>query len=135
LFRTTDAEAVVRRTLHLLETRHADQAVELLDPEVEWRNTGLPTVRGARRVGGMLRDMERRGIRFSAEFHHVASDGDAVLTDRTDLLRYGRWSASFWVRGTFVVRDGRIVLWDDAFGWGNFLGACLIGLGRALLPR
>ena len=60
---------------------------------------------------------------------------DAVLTDRTDVLRYGRWSASFWVRGTFVVRDGRIIVWDDAFGWGNFAGACLVGLGRALLPR
>jgi limonene-1,2-epoxide hydrolase len=131
----TDAEAVVRRTLHLLETGRADEAVELLDPEIEWRNTGLPTVRGAQRVGRMLKDMERRGISFSAEFHHLATDGDAVLTDRTDVLRYGRWSASFWVRGTFVVRDGRIVLWDDAFGWGNFLGACLIGLWRTLLPR
>ena len=128
----TDAEAVVRRALHLLETGRADEAAELLHPDIEWRNNGLPTFRGARRVAGMLKDMERRGIHFSAEFHHVAADGDAVLTDRTDVLTYRRWSASFWVRGTFVVRDGRIVLWDDVFGWGNFMAASVLGLARAL---
>ena len=41
----------------------------------------------------------------------------SVLTDRTDVLRKGKWETSFWVRGTFEVRDGRITLWDDAFSW------------------
>jgi limonene-1,2-epoxide hydrolase len=128
------AEAVVREVLHLLETGSADGAVELMDPDIEWRNTGLPTFRG-RRVHATFLDMERRGVGIRVDFHHVATDGDVVLTDRTDVLTYRRWSASFWVRGTFVVRDGHIVLWDDAFGWGNFLAASVLGLGRALRPR
>lgn len=123
----SDPVTVVRQFLSLLETGHADAAVELLAEDVEWRNTSMPTFRG-RRVARMLLDMERRRIQFSAELHHVAADGDAVLTERTDFLRYGRWEASFWVCGTFVVRDGLIVLWDDHFSVGNFLAGSVRGL-------
>ena len=126
-----DAESVVREAFRLLADGRADEAVELLDPEVEWRNTGLPTFRG-KRVPAMLKDMERRGVKFSVELHHVAADGDVVLTDRTDVLAVGPWSTSFWVRGTFRVRDGRIVLWDDAFSWGDLLGSSVLGLARMI---
>ena len=129
-----DSESVVRKVFTLLEDGDADAAVELMDPEIEWRNTGLPTFRGAR-VHDMFRDMVRRGFGFRVELHHVAADGDVVLTDRTDVLTYGRWSASFWVRGTFELREGRIVLWDDAFSWGDFISASVLGLARAIGPR
>ena len=129
-----DAEKVVREVFRLLDNGDTEAAVELLHPEIEWRNTGLPTVRGSR-VHGMFKDMVRRGFGFTVQVHHLAADGDVVLTDRTDVLTYGRWSASFWVRGTFEVRDGKIVLWDDAFSWGDFLSASLLGLARAVTPR
>jgi limonene-1,2-epoxide hydrolase len=130
----SDAESVVRQVFDLLENGDAEAAVELLDPEIEWRNTGLPTFRGPR-VHDMFKDMVRRGFGFSVQLHHVAADGDVVLTDRTDVLTYGRWSASFWVRGTFELREGKIVLWDDAFSWGDFIGASVLGLARAIAPR
>ena len=130
----TDSETVVLEVFRLLESGDADAAVELMDPEIEWRNTGLPTFRGAR-VHEMFKDMVRRGFGFTVKVHHVASDGGIVLTDRTDVLTYGRWSASFWVRGTFEVREGKIVLWDDAFSWGDFIRASLVGLARAVSPR
>jgi limonene-1,2-epoxide hydrolase len=122
---------VVRRFLALLEAGQADEAVTLLAPSVVWRNTGMPTFRG-RRVGAMLRDMERRRIGFEARIRHIASDGPVVLTERTDVLRYKRWETSFWVCGTFEVRDGRIELWDDHFSMGNVLAASLKGLARTV---
>lgn len=127
----TGSEAVVREFLAMCEKGDLDGALALLDPEVEWRNTGLPTLRGsaARRA---LTEMGRRGMRFEARMHHVAESGDVVLTDRTDVLRWGRWESSFRVRGTFRVRGGRIVLWDDGFSWGSFLGSSLIGLLRVV---
>lgn len=125
----TDPAAVVRQFLSLLETGRADAAVELLAPDVEWRNTGMPTFRG-RKVVAMLRDMERRGIGFEARMHHLAADGPVVLTERTDLLRYRRWESAFWVCGTFEVRDGLIVLWDDHFALGNVVAASFKGLFR-----
>jgi limonene-1,2-epoxide hydrolase len=117
---------LVESFLTHLESGRADAAVELLAPEVEWRNTGMPTFRGAK-VGAMLRDMEKRRIGFRVDLHHIAGNGEAVLTDRTDYLRYGRWETSFWVCGTFLVRDGRITVWDDHFSLGNLVASSIRG--------
>lgn len=127
----SDAEQVVREFFRLLALPDTKAAIELLDPEVVWRNTGLPTVKG-RRVGGILLDSEKRGLTVDITIHHAAADADTVLTDRTDVLRKGKWQTSFWVRGTFEVRDGQITLWDDAFSWVDFTHGCLVGLTRML---
>jgi limonene-1,2-epoxide hydrolase len=124
-----EAEQTVRELFRLLALPDTKAAVELLDPEVVWRNTGLPTIKG-RRVGGMLLDAEKRGLTVDITIHHAAADGDTVLTDRTDVLRKGKWETSFWVRGTFEVRDGKITLWDDAFSWVDFARGSLMGLTR-----
>lgn len=117
---SSDNVTVVRDFLEALAVPDTERALSLLDPEVEWRNTGLPTFRG-KRVFGMLKDMERRRVGFGVEFHAVAAHGDTVLTDRTDYLWKGPVKTGFWVRGTFTVRDGRITIWDDAFSMGNLV--------------
>ena len=122
-------EETVREFFRLLALPDTKAAVRLLDEEVVWKNTGLPTFTG-RKVGGMLLDAEKRGISVEIELHHVATDGDVVLTDRTDVLKYGRWETSFGVRGTLRVSDGKIVVWDDAFSWGDFAKGSLLGLTR-----
>ena len=111
---------VVSEFLEALAGPDTDRALALLAPDVEWRNTGLPTFRG-RRVFAMLRDMEKRGVGFDVEMHAIAEQGDLVLTDRKDYLWKGRLKTGFWVRGTFTVRDGLITVWDDAFNLGNLL--------------
>ena len=88
-----------------------------------------------RRVGRMLRDMERRRISFSAKLHHVAASGPIVLTERTDYLGTGRFAADFWVCGTFRVEDARIVLWHDHFSLGNVVTGVGRGAWRALRDR
>jgi limonene-1,2-epoxide hydrolase len=128
------AEATVVETfLTLLENNDAEGAVELLSPGVEWRNTGMPTFRG-KKVVAMLRDMERRGIGFRVDLHHIAANGSVVLTDRTDYLAYKRWESAFWVCGTFEVRDGLITLWDDHFSMGTFVAASIRGLLGTVRP-
>ena len=122
---------VVRRFLSLVEQGRADEAGALLSADVVWRNTGLPTIRGAR-VAAILRDMERRQIGLELRVEHIAGDGDVVLTQRTDVLRYKGWETAFWVCGTFEVRDELIVLWDDHFSMGNLLVASLKGLAGTL---
>lgn len=112
--------AVVRDFLESVAASDSAAASSLLAPEVVWRNRGLPTLRGER-VHSIIRDMERRGIGFGVEIHAIAAQGDQVLTDRTDYLWKGPVKTGFWVRGTFVVSDGLITLWDDAFSLGNFL--------------
>jgi limonene-1,2-epoxide hydrolase len=125
------AELTVRSFLEHLARKETDAALALLDDEVVWRNTGLPAFEG-KRVHAMLRDMESRGVGFDVQWRHVAADGDVVLTDRTDVLKAGPWETSFGVRGTFEVRDGKIVVWDDAFSWLELLGSGVVGLARML---
>ncbi len=132
---TSDSGAVVRRFFELLVAKDAAAAAALLADDLEWRNTGMPTIHGGRRVGGMLRDMERRRISFTADVHHVAASGPFVLTERTDYLGTGRFAADFWVCGTFRVDDGRITLWDDHFSWGNAAAGVVRGAFRALRGR
>jgi limonene-1,2-epoxide hydrolase len=125
------AEQIVRDFLEHLTRAESEEAIALLGPEVEWRNTGMPTYRGEK-VHAMLRAMVRRGVTFEVQWHHVAASGDVVLTDRTDVLGYGSWSTSFRVRGTFEVRDGQIVVWDDSFSWVELLESGAVGLVRML---
>ncbi len=135
------AEQIVRSFLEHLARAETEEAVALLAPDVEWRNTAMPAFRGER-VHQMLRDMERRGVGFDVEWHHVAAtdaadgrDSGTVLTDRTDVIAYSGWETSFRVRGTFTVTDGRITLWDDSFSWLELLGSGLVGLGKVLTSR
>jgi limonene-1,2-epoxide hydrolase len=124
-------QKLVRTFLERLAAGDVDGALELLDPDVVWKNTGMPTLHGER-VHSMLRDMVARGVGFDVRFHHIAASGDAVLTDRTDVIKVGPWETSFGVRGTFEVSDGRIVLWDDSFSWLQLLQSGAVGLVRML---
>ena len=122
-----DNVAVVRTFLDLLAGGRAAEAVEMLTEDAVWHNTGLPSVRG-RRVRRLLLEMERRKIKFSADMNAMAADGDKVLTDRTDFLTIGPWRSSFWVCGTFTVREGKIAVWDDKYAMGNVLVGSLRGV-------
>jgi limonene-1,2-epoxide hydrolase len=125
---------VVRDFLEALAKPDTAYATSLLSPDIEWRNTGLPTFRG-RRVHGMLRDMERRRVGFDVVIHHIATDGDAVLTDRTDFLFKGRVRTAFHVSGTFTLRDGLITVWDDHYSPAGLLGGLVTGTFRGLRRR
>ena len=130
-------EATVRALLDHLAAHEVDEALALLTDDVEWRNSGVPTMRGGR-VHETLRDLVGRGVTFGVRYHHVAVDGGVVLTDRTDVLGYSGWTTELRVRGTFELRDGRVAVWDDSFSWFEAAGSGLANLasvGLDLLRR
>lgn len=129
-----DAITTVREFFAALELGAVAEALELLHPDLVWKNTTLPDIGGglARKI---LRGLDRDVFGFEVRMHHIAANGDIVLTDRTDVLRVGRVRVAFWVAGTFEVRDGRIILWDDHFSWENFLRGTVVGIARAALSR
>ncbi len=122
---------VVRAFLEHLSAGETEQANALLDPDVVWRNTRLPTVRGAK-VAETLDLLTERGVGVQVELHHVAADGASVLTDRHDTLTWKDYGSRFHVDGTFEVRDGLITLWDDRFSWGEATVASVVGLVQLL---
>ncbi|MGW0183608.1 limonene-1,2-epoxide hydrolase family protein [Nocardia sp. NPDC003345] len=132
---TQDAVTTVREFFTSMEVGALDEALELVHPDIVWKNTSLPDVRGARRVGKLLRGLDGDRFGFSATMHHIAADGDIVLTDRTDFLRFGPVTIEFWVMGTFELRDGRIILWHDHFSWENFLRGTAVGVIKAVFGK
>ncbi|WP_242676906.1 limonene-1,2-epoxide hydrolase family protein [Rhodococcus sp. ABRD24] len=111
------------------------RAAEYLTSDIAWHNTTLPTLRGLPVVTRALRFASRPACRFEAVMHHIASDGDSVLTERTDTLTVGPFRSTFWVCGTFELRDGRIAVWRDRFSWGNVAVGTVTATAGALLRR
>jgi len=119
--------------LSALEDLDIDRALTYAAPGMVYQNVPLPPARGLPAVEKTLRAMGRYGTGFEARIHNIASNGPAVLTERTDVLEVNAWRAEFWVCGTFEVHDGRITLWRDYFDWTTFLAASAKGLGGVLL--
>jgi limonene-1,2-epoxide hydrolase len=113
---TTRSEiSVVRDFLGALEKLDIDTAADLLAPDVVYQNVPFPPARGKAAVEKQLRWLARYGSGFEVSYDNVAAEGPIVLTERTDVLVFGRLKAAFWVCGTFEVHDGRITLWRDRF--------------------
>ena len=126
---------VVERFLELLRSEDIDGAVELLAVDVEYKNGGLPTVRGRERTRRLFHaTLGRPGAGFEVYVHAISADGGTVLTERTDVLKFGRLRVQFWVFGRFDVHDGQIVLWRDYFDQMNIAAATIRGLLGTVFP-
>ena len=131
----TEPAEVVKSFLLALQAGELDKALELLDENVTYINVTLPTVRGRRGVERLFRPAyEKLHGGFRVHFHAIASDGNTVLTDRTDELIMGRVRQRVWVYGRFEVADGKITLWRDSFDWFDVLIGLLRGLAGAVVP-
>jgi limonene-1,2-epoxide hydrolase len=134
---STDAEpaAIVVGFLDALARSDLDTALSLVTDDLVYTNVSLPTIRGRARLERLARPLFRPGrMGFDVRLHHVATEGDVVLTDRTDELNFGRFAARFWVYGRFVVRDGRIAVWRDSFDWLDVMVGILRGLAGMAMP-
>jgi limonene-1,2-epoxide hydrolase len=127
---TADVQ-VVRAFLDALVAGDPDAAQQYLHQDIVWHNVSLPKIRGLGAVMRILRGMSRPGVGFDVRLHHIAGDGTAVLTERTDVLIYKRLRSEVWVCGTFEMKDGKIAVWRDYFSSRDFLWGTLKGIVRA----
>lgn len=127
-----EPKETVTAFLTALEKLDIDAALALADAEMVYQNVPMPPAKGLAAVEKQLRMLTKYKMEFEARVHHIAADGPIVLTERTDVLKVKAWSAQFWVCGTFEVREGRIILWRDYFDWTTFLGASVVGGGKAI---
>ncbi|WP_420426787.1 limonene-1,2-epoxide hydrolase family protein [Algiphilus sp.] len=127
-------EETVTAFLQALQDCDFSAVRALLAPDLAYTNVSLPTLRGGERVARMLELALRRGGGFEVETHHIAVNGDTVLTERTDVVKLGPVHARFWVCGTFQVRDGQIVVWRDYFDWMALSRGVVRGIIGAVLP-
>lgn len=132
---SSSATDLVRRVFDLFEAGDVDAAVQYFAPDVKYINASLPTIRGRERVRQVFTRMfGLPGAGFKVYIHSISQSGDTVLTERTDVLIFGRVRVQLWVCGRFDVVGGQIVLWKDYFDWLNVLVATVRGLLGAVVP-
>lgn len=131
---STPPVLVVERFLDRLRAMDSDGAAELLAIDVEYENKGLPTMHGRERVRSLFHALNRAGTGFEVYVHLISADGGSVLTERTDVLTWGRLRIQFWVCGRFDVHDGEIIVWRDYFDHLTILAATLRGLLGTVVP-
>ncbi|BBY08074.1 limonene-1,2-epoxide hydrolase [Mycobacterium noviomagense] len=130
---TVDNTRTVEVFLYALQDEDFDTAGAVLDDDLVYQNVGLPTIYGRDRTMKLFRSMQGRA-RFEVKIHRIASDGAAVLTERTDALIFGPLRLQFWVCGVFEVHNGRITLWRDYFDLYDMLKATVRGLAATVFP-
>lgn len=130
-----DVAEIVTTFLLALQDQDLDRAVSLLAEDVEWINVSLPTVRGKRAVEKIFRVSQKVGGGFRVHFHSTIAEGHVVFNQRTDAITLGRFEQRFWVIGRFEVRDGKIVVWRDAFDYGDYLWGFVRGLAGVISPK
>ncbi len=103
---------VVETFLFALQDEDFGTADSTLADDILWQNVGYTTMRGRKRIMRLLQMGRGRGG-FEVKFHRIASEGSAVLTERTDAIIVGPFRLQFWVCGVFEVHRGKITLWRD----------------------
>jgi limonene-1,2-epoxide hydrolase len=126
---------VVERFMdHLRTESDTDAAVELLAEDVAYENSWMPTVRGREGVRRLFQALTRIGTEVEMHVHAISAEGPSVLTERTDVLQWGRLRIQFWICGRFDVYDGRIVVWREYYDPLAILVATLRGLLGTIMP-
>jgi len=128
-----DNAHTVEVLLSSLQAADADGAGAVLDDNLVYQNVGFPTIRGRARAMKLFRSMEGK-LGFEVKIHRIAVNGSSVLTERTDVLQFGRLRLQFWVCGVFEVHNGRITLWRDYFDMYDMTKALLRGLAGIAVP-
>jgi len=128
-----DKAHVVEVLLSSLQAQDADGAAAVLDENLVYQNVGVPTIHGRARAVKLFRAMEGR-LGFEVKIHRIAVNGSSVLTERTDVLQFGRLRLQFWVCGVFEVSGGRITLWRDYFDMWDMSKALVRGAIGAAVP-
>ncbi len=106
---------IVEKFIQAWNDLDMETAFAMMANDIVWEDVPHGAVEG---IPGVQKKMAAFPPMEGCEFinHHIAANGNVVLTERTDkFLANGKWR-SIRVSGTFEVRDdGKIAKWRDYF--------------------
>lgn len=120
-------EATVRKFVDVMNELDWEAVYAMMSDDIIYHNIpfpkleGIAAVRGFFSAVGAISDCDWR-------IDSIASQGDLVLTERTDNFRLDGKEVSLPVMGVFRIKDQRIVEWRDYFDARTFEGQ----IGRSL---
>lgn len=112
----TDPVAVVTAFFKAMETLDYDRALPLIDPDCEYANIPMATVRGPEGVRAVLEPFFAPTLSNEFKLLRCFAEGARVCVERLDRhqLEPDRW-AELPVVGVIEVEDGLIRVWRDYF--------------------
>ena len=113
------AEQVVRDFCAAASTRDPDVLRSFLADDVVYHNIPMEPAEGIEAAMGIINMFVTMCDSLEFEVHHMASDGNTVLTERTDTFTIKGKTAPLPVMGAFTVTDGKITAWRDYFDMGQ----------------
>jgi limonene-1,2-epoxide hydrolase len=109
------AEQVVRDFCAAASTRDPQVLRGFFADDVVYHNIPMEPAEGIVATMAVIDMFVNMCEGLDFEIHHLASDGETVLTERTDTFTIKGKSAPLPVMGAFHVADGKITAWRDYF--------------------
>ncbi len=132
---SADDIGVVEAFFEAFEAGDTERALALMADDIVYQNVPFPADRGKAAVTRTLELFGRFVTGFEIKVINIAARNGVVLTERVDILTGPLVYLDLWVCGTFVIRDGKIVLWRDYFDLASTTAKLLVSPLRKLLHR
>jgi limonene-1,2-epoxide hydrolase len=115
----SDAQVIVQEFCDSMVRRDAEALRRFLCDDAVYQNVGMEATVG---IDAIVANLAGQFQMFPDSYEYVmkniAVNGDAVLTERLDLIRTPSGVQGVPVMGTFVLLDGKIHRWTDYWDTG-----------------
>jgi limonene-1,2-epoxide hydrolase len=109
------AEQVVRDFCAAASTRDPEVLRTFLSDDVVYHNIPMEPAEGIDAAMTVINMFVAMCESLEFEVHHLASDGNTVLTERTDTFTINGKALPLPVMGAFSISEGKITAWRDYF--------------------
>ena len=113
---------IVRRFCAAWSNIDADELGEYFTDDAVYHNIPIDPVTGKETIKTTIAGFTTGVDKVEFRVHHIAANGNVVMTERTDVFFAGPKTIELPVMGTFeVTDDGKISAWRDYFDMNQFM--------------
>jgi len=116
-----DAIARVQSFCDAWSVGDLDALVEYFTDDAVYHNIPIAPIQGRDAIKATIEGFTAGVDKVEFRVHHIATEGNVVMTERTDVFITEERSIELPVMGTFEVIDGQISAWRDYFDLNQFL--------------
>ena len=117
-----DPVALVQSFCDAWSVGDLDALVEYFTDDAVYHNIPIDPVTGKETIKTTIAGFTTGIDKVEFRVHHIAANGNVVMTERTDVFFAGPKTIELPVMGTFeVTDDGKISAWRDYFDMNQFM--------------
>ena len=116
----TDNERLVEEFCGAWAKRDVDGILGYFAPDAVYHNIPIEPAVGLDAIRAVVEMFVPPADEIEFVIHKIISDGDTVVTERTDRFVMSGKTIALPVAGVFELRDGKIAAWRDYFDLQSF---------------